>query len=102
MKRKSWNAYSKEEEKMIIELRKAGKSTSEIAYALGRSPKAVSLKITHMKANGKMEGLYVDGVKVAEVNSNLIEKSEPEVVERVREISPREMIKKLYDFGLSD
>lgn len=104
---KIWKAYSKEDEKLIMDLREAGKSYWEIGHVLGRSWKAIALKYNSMKNQEKMTSLNVGGVKVGEVKAEAVEERKPVGIIAagenagmpVMQMTPREMIRKLYEMG---
>ena len=94
--------FSKNDVKLMKELRAVGKTYKEIGHVLGRDAKSIRMKFYLMDKEEKKKGLYVGGVKVAEVKASAIEEKKPEVVkvvEPAKPMSPREMIKKLYDLG---
>ena len=118
--------FDKSEARLIIELDKEGKSTSEIAKEVGRTKASIQSfldreyrdhrytkkfdldnadkpeeKKTDKAPAQRMRSLMVAGVKVGETTAESIEGTESPVASTVRtkELQPREMIKKLYDMG---
>ena len=110
--------YTTDEIKTILDMYNAGYKYKEISKKTGRSTAALSQLVYMEKknshysnfifsANKKKAELKVGGVKVAEVPESAIEKpnaagviaSGPDSGMPVLEMTPREMIKKLYDLG---
>lgn len=93
--------YTQEEKNQILAMHKDGASVDEIAEMFGRTPKAIKLLLN--KSGQSTRPLYVAGVKVAEVPESSIETEEkvvaPATDVKTKELTPREMIKKLYDLG---
>lgn len=107
--------YTTEEAKLILELYEKGKTLQEIGYVVGRTQGAISAFISTERKDGRYSkrieknnnggrvDLKVNGVKVGDAPAALVERKEtqaapkPEV--RQKEMTPREMIKKLYDMG---
>ena len=103
--------YSAEESKLILDLWESGKTTAQIAYVTGRSKGAISAFLSTERRDGRYSGraatvnkgekvdIKVNGVKVADVPNNSVEKKETPATTKPKELTPREMIKKLYDMG---
>ena len=104
--------YTTDDIRTILEMRSRGCSYKQISEKTGRTPHALSQLVSKDKRTGfysnliaKKADLKVGGIKVAEVPESAIEKPVGIIVngkERglpVMEMTPREMIKKLYDLG---
>ena len=110
--------YTTDEIKTILDMYNAGYKYKEISRKTGRSTAALSQLVYMEKknshysnfifsANKKKAELKVGGVKVAEVLAEAVEQpkatgviaSGPNTGMPVLEMTPREMIKKLYDLG---
>ena len=119
--------FTKDEAEKILALWEEGRSAREIGEVLGRTRDSIHTFIcverkdgTYSKkfgiktneegakptganeasapAKSEKETLMVGGKKVAEVSASLMEKP-AEKVTTTRDLTPREMIKKLYDMG---
>lgn len=99
--------YTKQQTQNILALYKAGKKPKEIAAAYNTNAKSIGNLVYYYtkrfpdKEMAKTVSLTVGGVEVAKVPEETIERKEQPVknVEKVREMTQREMIKKLYDDG---
>ena len=105
MNKNTRKPYTTEEIKTILEMRSRGCSYKEISEKTGRTPHALSQLVSNDKRTGcysnliaKKAELKVGGIKVAEVPESAIEKPKDES-RPVQEMTPRQMIKKLYDLG---
>ena len=102
--KKEWNSYSAEDLKLMIDLRKAGKTYAEIAHVIGRNEKAISMKFYQMNKEAKKKGK--EQTQAHAVEQKPEERKPVGVIAAgenkgmpVLQMSPREMIKKLYDLG---
>ena len=103
--------YSTTEINQIIFMKNQGKTWKEISKATGRTVSALGFKWNELKNKGMLEDLNVAGKKVGVTLASSIEEAlktatiepEPEPVKktfvRTATMTPREMIKKLYDMG---
>ena len=108
--------YNTKEINQIIFMRNQGKPWKEISKATGRSVNALSFKWNQLKNKGHVEDLNVGGKKVGVTLAYSIEetpkpaveakpepkpevKQEPQQFVQTATMTPREMIKKLYDMG---
>ena len=106
--------YTAEEAKLILELWEGGKSLQEIGYVVGRTQGAISAFISTERKDGRYSrrigehkneetvALKVNGVKVAEAPASVVKQDNPGTIlpeVKTKELTPREMIKKLYDMG---
>ena len=112
MKKLDKKLFSADDIKMIFNLRQEGRSYKQIAESTGRTVAAItrffqcermtkkySARLSEANGGGKVE-LKVNGVKVGEAPVEMVETSvESKVVRAEKEMSPREMIKRLYDMG---
>ena len=93
---KKYKKFTAEETKLAVELRKAGKSYKEIAYALDRDIKSIEMKFYQLR---KEESAMKKTKQEQERKPvGLIANGENKGVP-VMQMSPREMIKALYDMG---
>ena len=116
--------YTKQENEVLLHMREQGVPFKQIAEALGRTEAALWMQYKKLKgenAEKKEEktDLKVGGVKVAEVNKSAVQETEtidtpfgkynvskedkkekvPTVIREKEKLTPREMIKSLYDLG---
>jgi hypothetical protein len=116
-KREKAKAYTTEEIRQILDLKKAGAYNREIAAVVGRSECSIATFLTaerttkryskrlnkaseKEKATTNMVDIKVNGVKVAEAPSSIVEThTETPAPVAVKTMTPREMIKALYNLG---
>lgn len=91
--------FTTEEKQLIINLSNAGKTAEEIAKVVDRSKHSIHQFMYNVRT-GKVT---VKGVSMRlPLDRKLVslgEHKEEPIVEKIRDMSPREMIKKLYDLG---
>lgn len=102
---KQYKFFDKSEAWLIIELNKEGKSASEIAKEVGRTRASVQSFLDreyrdhHYTKKFNLDNVDAAAQKPIAPAPKFSMEAPQKHEERAKELSPREMIKKLYDMG---
>ena len=89
--------WTKEDDALILSLRAMGKTNKIIAEAIRRTTAAVRHRLWELD-NGLGSASYYKNENTTDKNSNIATESK-KVEEKTKVMTPREMIKSLYDMG---